>query len=186
MKIPKGMTEEQVIETINKVINRYAHKFKFGFYEADDIRQEAFIIAMEALDRYDENRPLENFLAVHVKNRLSNLKRDKFFRKNPDAQNQNENSERRNNVKKFLMEPLNIELIRDEYEDNMKQTDSFIDHVDTAELFSLIDEYLDISFRADYLRIMHGVYVPKPRREQIYKEICMLFERHKGGDHEEG
>ena len=183
MKIPKGMTEEQVIETINKVVNRYAHKFKFGFYEADDIRQEAFIIAMEALDRYDENRPLENFLAVHVKNRLSNFKRDKFFRKNPDLQN--EKSEQRNNVKKFLMEPLNIEMIRDEHEDNMKQMDSFIDRVDTAELFNLIDEYLDISFRADYLRILHGVYVPKPRREQIYKEIYTIFEEHRGNIDEE-
>ena len=183
MKIPKGMTEEQVIETINKVVNRYAHKFKFGFYEADDIRQEAFIIAMEALDRYDENRPLENFLAVHVKNRLSNFKRDKFFRKNPDLQN--EKSEQRNNVKKFLMEPLNIELIRDEHEDNMKQMDSFIDRVDTAELFNLIDEYLDISFRADYLRILHGVYVPKPRREQIYKEIYTIFEEHRENIDEE-
>ena len=173
-----------MIETINKVVNRYAHKFKFVLYEADDLRQEAFIIAMEALDRYDENRPLENFLAVHVKNRLSNFKRDKFFRKNPDVQNGN--SEKRNNVKKFLMEPLNIELIRDEHEDNMKQMDSFIDHVDTAEIFNLIDEYLDISFRADYLRIMHGVYVPKPRREQIYQEICKIFERHKEGDYEEG
>lgn len=78
------------------------------------------------------------------------------------------------------MEPLNIESIRDEHENNMKQMDSFIDHVDTAELFNLIDEFLDISFRADYLRILHGVYVPKPRREQIYQEIYILFERHKG------
>ena len=66
MKIPRGMTEEQVIATINKVAARYAHKFKFGYYEAEDIKQEAFIIAMEALDRYDETRPLENFLALRV------------------------------------------------------------------------------------------------------------------------
>ena len=79
MKIPNGMTEQQVIETINKVISRYIYKFRFGYYESEDIRQEAFIIAMEALERYDEKRPLENFLAVHVKNRLSNFKRDKFF-----------------------------------------------------------------------------------------------------------
>ena len=84
------------------------------------------------------------------------------------------------------MEPLNIESIRDEHENNMKQMDSFIDHVDTAELFNLIDEFLDISFRADYLRILHGVYVPKPRREQIYQEIYILFERHKGAGYEEG
>ena len=80
MKIPKGMTEKEVTETINKVADRYAYKFQFGFYTPDDIRQEAFIIAMEAMDRYDESRPLENFLAVHVKNRLNNFKRDKYYR----------------------------------------------------------------------------------------------------------
>jgi len=76
MKIPKGMTEQQVIETITKVADRQAAKFRFGYYEVEDMRQEAFIIAMDALDRYDEKRPLENFLAVHVNNRLKNFKRD--------------------------------------------------------------------------------------------------------------
>jgi DNA-directed RNA polymerase specialized sigma24 family protein len=79
MKIPKGMTEKEVLEIINKVASRYAHKFRFGYFEADDIRQEAVIIAMEALERYEEGRPLENFLAVHVKNRLNNFKRDKYL-----------------------------------------------------------------------------------------------------------
>ena len=67
------MTEKEVTETITKIANRYAYKFQFGYYTPDDIRQEAFIIAMDALDRYDESRPLENFLAVHVKNRLNNF-----------------------------------------------------------------------------------------------------------------
>lgn len=180
MKIPKGMTQEQVVETINKVVNRYAHKFKFGYYEADDIRQEAFIIAMEALDRYDEERPLENFLSVHVKNRLSNFKRDKFFRYNGD--NANERAERRNQTKKFLMEPINIEHVRDEHEKNMKSTDSFVSEVDMAELFTLIDLHLNISLRSDYLRLMHGVYVSKPRREQIYTAITDIFDQHKNGE----
>ena len=70
------MTEQEVVDTINKVVSRYAHRFRFGYYDADDIKQEAFIIAMEALDRYDNDGPLESFLAVHVKNRLSNFKRD--------------------------------------------------------------------------------------------------------------
>ena len=78
MKIPKGMTEEQVLKVIDKIADRYAYKFRFGYFEADDIRQEAKIIAMDALDRYEEGRPLENFLAVHVKNRLNNFKRDKY------------------------------------------------------------------------------------------------------------
>ena len=82
MKIPKGMTEAEVLAVINKICDRYAYKFQFGYFEPDDIRQEAFIIAVDALDRYEEGRPLENFLAVHVKNRLNNFKRDKYYRQN--------------------------------------------------------------------------------------------------------
>ena len=74
------MTEQQVLEIIERVASRYAHKFRFGYYTAEDIKQEAIIIGMEALNRYDEARPLENFLAVHIKNRLNNFKRDKYYR----------------------------------------------------------------------------------------------------------
>ena len=135
---------------------------------------------MEALDRYDESRPLENFLSVHVKNRLSNFKRDKFFRYN--INNDNQRAEQRNQAKRFLMEPLNIEHIRDEYEKNMKSMDNFVSEIDMAELFGLIDLHLNISLRSDYLRLMHGVYVSKPRREQIYTAITDIFDQHKNGE----
>ena len=47
MKTPKGMTEKEVIDTIERVADRYAHKFQFGFYTAEDIKQEAFMLGME-------------------------------------------------------------------------------------------------------------------------------------------
>jgi DNA-directed RNA polymerase specialized sigma subunit len=56
------MTEQQVIDQINIVVNRIAPKYAFGTYGVDDIKQEAFIICMDALNRYDQKRPLENFL----------------------------------------------------------------------------------------------------------------------------
>ena len=34
---------------------------------------------MEALNRYDEARPLENFLSVNLSNRLKNFVRDNHF-----------------------------------------------------------------------------------------------------------
>jgi len=175
------MTEKEVTETITKVANRYAYKFQFGFYTPDDIRQEAFIIAMEALDRYDESRPLENFLAVHVKNRLNNFKRDKYYRQQKEDQaNKNKYD---NNTKKFLMEPLDINSIRDEHENNMRLDDDFIGGLEDQELLDMVDEHLDVSLRADYLRILNGVYVPKPRREQIYNEIHRILRENK---YEEG
>jgi DNA-directed RNA polymerase specialized sigma24 family protein len=172
MKIPKGMTEKEVLEIINKVASRYAHKFRFGYFEADDIRQEAVIIAMEALERYEEGRPLENFLAVHVKNRLNNFKRDKYYRQSKVDSN---TQEKHNNSKKFLMEPLDISNIRDEKEDNMRVEDDFVIDFEQQEVLRIIDQNLDVSLRSDYLRIKDGVYVPKPRRKQIYEEIDMIL-----------
>jgi len=158
-----------VTETIEKVANRYAYKFQFAYYTPEDIKQEAFIIAMEALDRYDGKRPLENFLAVHVKNRLNNFKRDNFYRQSKSEKSLSSNS------KKHLMEPLDISNIRDESERNMRVDDDFIRAIEDKELFSLIDEHLNVSLRSDYLRILHNVYVSKPRREQIYSEIQLIL-----------
>ena len=155
MKIPKGMSEEEVLEVINKICDRYAYKFQFGYFEADDIRQEAFIIAVDALDRYEEGRPLENFLAVHVKNRLNNFKRDKYYR-----QNKNKKDDRQTQLN-----------VRDEHERNMRENDDFIEIIANEELIQLIDENLDVCFRSDYLRMRDGAYVAKPRREQIINEI---------------
>ena len=172
MKVPKGMTESEVLSVINKICDRYAYKFQFGYYTPDDIRQEAFIIAIDALDRYEEGRPLENFLAVHVKNRLNNFKRDKFYRQ---TKKDNDKQKHINNSKKYLMEPLDISNIRDEHERNMRCSDEFIEDVLNNELFDLIDQNLSVEFRADYLRIRDGDYVPKPRREQIMLEIKKII-----------
>ena len=168
MKIPKGMTEKEVLRIIDKIAERYAYKFRFGYFEADDIRQEAKIIAMEALSRYDETRPLENFLAVHVKNRLNNFKRDKYYRQTKTDSN---TQEQHNNSKKYLMEPLDISNIRDEDEQNMRVADGFVKEFEEKEIFNIINETLDVDLRGDYLRMRDGCYVPKPRREKILEEI---------------
>ena len=76
------------------------------------------------------------------------------------------------------MEPLDISNVRDEFEDNMKVDDDFISSVENKELLNLIDEHLEVTLRADYLRILHNVYVSKPRREQIYVEIKRILGEH--------
>ena len=169
------MTESEVLEVVNRICDRYAYKFKFGYFEPDDIRQEAFIIAIDALERYDESRPLENFLAVHVKNRLNNFKRDRYYRQHKKL---DENIDQLNNSKKFLMDTLDISNIRDEKEGNMRLDDDFIEKIANEELLEIIDEHLDVSFRSDYLRVKDGTYVPKPRREQIMEEITEILKDH--------
>ena len=79
MKIPSNMTEEEVISVIQRVCERSAPRYTFYGYEVKDIIQEANIICIEALERYDEKRPLENFLASNLSNRLKNFVRDNHF-----------------------------------------------------------------------------------------------------------
>ena len=74
------MTEEEVLETIEKIANKLCYKFKFGYHGVEDMKQQATLFALEGLDSYDEKRPLENFLWTHVRNRLFNYKRDNFER----------------------------------------------------------------------------------------------------------
>lgn len=173
------MTEAEVLATMTRVVDRIAHKYRFGYFDIDDIKQEAFIIAMEAMDRYDEARPLENFLAVHISNRLKNFKRDNFFR--PDYVPPSGKIINDNNTKRFLMEPLDIDNIRDEHERNMRGEENIVDDLAKKELMSIVDTSLDMGLRSDYLRILHGVYVPKPRREQIYESIMQILREYKGG-----
>ena len=53
MKIPKGLSEEETIDKINLVVQRISPRYTFASYDVDDIKQEAFIICYNALERYD-------------------------------------------------------------------------------------------------------------------------------------
>lgn len=64
-------------------MNFLARRFKFGYFEVEDIKQEAFLLAVEALDRWDRVRPLHSFLYAHIHNRLCNLKRKLYERRSP-------------------------------------------------------------------------------------------------------
>ena len=80
LNLPEGVTEQEFVDMVNGIANQLCDKFKFGYYDREDIKQECYIQAIDALDRYDTNRPLVNFLWSHIRNRLCNLKRDKYFR----------------------------------------------------------------------------------------------------------
>ena len=66
MIVPSGMTHDQVIKQIDKVINRIAPRYTFYGYTVDDMKQEAFIMCMDALSRYEPPRPLEKIGRAHV------------------------------------------------------------------------------------------------------------------------
>ena len=159
MKIPKNMTHQEVIDQINIVVNRISARYTFHGYELDDIKQEAFIICMDAMDRYDPTRPLENFLSVHLSNRLKNFVRDNYYTKDQEE-------------KKKVIKPssLSYEYTIPTYADEID------DNIDAAAFQKIIDQKLPAEHRADYLKIINDVYVPKKRREEVIAIIKELLD----------
>jgi DNA-directed RNA polymerase specialized sigma24 family protein len=183
MKIPNNMTSEEVIEVIQRVSKRLAGKFAFGYYDRDDIEQEAFFIACDGLESYDESRPLENFLSVHLNNRLTNFRRDNYYRAQKPCAECNgvlcERCERRSfkiNSKKNLMDPINIQTVRDENESNMRLHFDYLKKLENEEVSVLIDKFLPLEYRIDYLKMLEGVHVPKNRRIKIESIILEIIE----------
>lgn len=161
MKIPKNMTHQEVIDQINIVVNRISARYTFHGYELDDIKQEAFIICMDAMDRYDPSRPLENFLSVHLSNRLKNFVRDNYYTKDQED-------------KKRVIKPSSLS-----YEDTIPTyADEIDDNIDAAAFQKIIDQKLPAEHRADYLKIINDVYVPKKRREEIISIIKELLDEY--------
>lgn len=161
------MTEEQVVSTISKISSRLASKYTFPNYEADDISQEAFIIGMEALDRYDGVRPLENFLSIHIKNRLNNFKRDHYYRQDDG------NAEQIQQNKKKLLDAGSIDEIR-----NFILAQNVSDNIEERELIDYIDLRLPANMRSDYLRFKNDQNLTKTKRNQLVaclKEIVETF-----------
>lgn len=160
------MTEEQVVSTITLVSSRLASKYTFPNYEEDDITQEAFIIGMEALDRYDGVRPLENFLSIHIKNRLKNFKRDNYYR--PDEGKAEEIQQ----GKKKLLEAGSIDDMR-----------AFIcqkeaaDSLEERELVEYIDDLLPANMRGDYLRFKNDQTLTKTKKTHLFNELRSILER---------
>jgi DNA-directed RNA polymerase specialized sigma24 family protein len=175
MVIPDGMTEESVLMQINKVVDKIAHHYCFPGFVGNDLKQESFIICMEALSRYIPGRPLENFLSVHLSNRLKNFVRDNHHTdpasdKGKIVQPAQLNNEHMllDGSEKFKVDATNLDMVA------MK---------------SCIDRHLPSSLRMDYLKVVNEAYLPKKRREQVMdeiKEILIEHGLHKEPVNEEG
>ena len=54
-KKPDGLSEQETVDVITRVAKKLAPKFVFASYEAEDIEQEAFLMGIEGLARYDSS-----------------------------------------------------------------------------------------------------------------------------------
>jgi len=181
MNLPPGYTEQRVLEAIEKAVTILAPSFVFGYYDLDDIKQEARTFGLQCLDKYDVSRPLENFVYTHIRNRLINLRRDKLRRNDAPCEkchngttcNEGHYCEKyqvwldRNLAKANIMRPLDLNYISDEGEHKTKLDSTVCEDVEIQELCRLVDEKLPVDLRAAFLQMRAGVSLPKAKRQEV-------------------
>jgi DNA-directed RNA polymerase specialized sigma24 family protein len=186
VKIPKGYNEQQILEIINRICKLLAPKYTFGIYDADDIKQEAFILALNALEGYKQQAPLEAFLYLHIKCRLKNLKRKKFSRASFVCNNCEEfdsdcdsclKREHTELAKRNLSHPIDISAINPTNEASMMTKDA-TSEIDLDEILKLVNEKLPVNMREDYLKLKDGMYIEKSKRDLIEQTIKDIVEGH--------
>jgi DNA-directed RNA polymerase specialized sigma24 family protein len=150
MRIPEGYTEEQVIQIIQEVSKRLSHSFTFDIFAAEDIEQECFPLALKALEKYDGRTELRNFLSVHLRNRLHNLRRDWMSM---------------SQEKHRLLRAAPLEA-----EPQSKQS-SVLSKLEDAELRDYLNRNIPPDLRPDFLRLCDGYSLSHHRKKIIIAAI---------------
>jgi hypothetical protein len=188
------VSESEFLEVLDNISKRLVHKFKFGYHDIDDMKQQAAIFALEGLEKYDNSRPLENFLWTHVRNRLFNYKRNNYQRPDKPCLNcplydptyRNSTSQcskysnkkncelyaawsNRNENKKNIMQPSYIDYDIEHKND--------LEHlIQNNEIIKFLDENIHADYREYYLRLKHGEKLNKSKLTKLQKHIKDLME----------
>ena len=52
------VSETELLRVIDVISKKLAYKFKFGYHEIEDMKQQISIFAIEGLKNYDHKRPI--------------------------------------------------------------------------------------------------------------------------------
>jgi DNA-directed RNA polymerase specialized sigma24 family protein len=163
------MVTQDQIETIQKVANKVARKYVFGFHDLDDIKQEAMIIGLHAVEKiWDGIRPLENFLSVHIPNRLKNFKRKNYFRL--DIPQDNQRRLLRNETKRNLMEPTQL------FDFDLMTSHSILDKLGDEEMLASMELLMPPFLKSDLRRIQNNVTISKKRKLEVLQYVKTFHE----------
>lgn len=191
LKIPKNLTEKELLDTIRIVAKKHIKNYSFPGHTEEDMMQLAIMYGINASHKWDGKRPLKNFLGISIRNALYNYKRKHYMRMEipclkcplkayikPNKcelyQNRNDcalfdNWEKSNIERQNINNAIGFDVVSDVEEDSMK-LDMDID-LDREELMQLLDENIDIAFRQDYLTYMNGGRLGHKRQAELFAHI---------------
>jgi DNA-directed RNA polymerase specialized sigma24 family protein len=195
-ELANGVSQDEFLLVLDNISKRLCHKFKFAYHNIDDMKQQAAIFALEGLKKYDNKRPLENFLWTHVRNRLFNYKRNNYQRPdkpcltcplfdknfkcslNQCSKYTNKSDcdlyrtwSKRNDSKKNIIQPSYIE--EDLHPTKSKDLANFIQD---KEIIQFLDSNIQSEYRESYLKLKHGTKIPKQQLDKLKKHISELME----------
>lgn len=183
MRIPEGLTEEEVLKIIEKVVGALSQrKLVFGSYTLEDIQQEGRIIAITTgLEKFDMARAvipgdvgkaLEKFLRIHVISRLKNFRRDNSGRsERPVDIEKIEQWEERNRIRHNLIRPIDLHAVANEVSDK----NDLVEDIHYRSMVDLIRDRLPVELRTDFLRMCDGLRLPKPRQTKVREAIAEIL-----------
>jgi hypothetical protein len=203
--LPNGVSEDEFLKVLDNISKRLGHKFKFGYHSYEDMKQQAAIFALEGLEKYDNKRPLENFLWTHVRNRLFNFKRDNYQRpdkpclgcifydpncnkstnqctefsdKNNCPEYNNWNN--RNTNKRNIMKPVGIEDLQEQNVSipKLSSDSTIVDLVGNKQIISILDENIPAQHRTAYLKLKYGDKVYKTELNKLLECIRTILKEH--------
>ena len=185
------LSEQQIIEIIDKIASRLGPKFRFGYHTNEDMKQQASLFAWDGMVAWDGVRPLENFLWVHVRNRLYNFKRNNYGRPekpcehcplkayDPNCKKSTSGCTKfenlmdcglykgwtdRNASKRNLMSSYSVIF-------EQPQDIDASDIVFKRDLFDLLDRQMPVYLREDWIRLTNNLKISKIRRQKILDKI---------------
>lgn len=154
----KGYTEEEVLSIIEELSTVYANKYAFSYYSVDDLRQECFIMAVEGLHKYNGEFALRNFLSVHLRNRILNLKRKILKRTEKE-------STRFDQAKTLIVSPINIDDVSSDTEASLQTEQK--SNLYYEEMVNILNNELPPDYRLYLLKLYSGQKISKFHKDRL-------------------
>lgn len=161
--MPDGYTEEEVLEIVEVIADRFSQNRKFDIFSREDVKQEIYLMCLtEGLARYDKNRgaKLNTFLTTFVNCRTKILRRDKYYDPNGKFAEQHA----------IVKNPERLSAVKED-QFNKGYLDDYQTEIDIVDLQNDIDTFLPIKQREIYSRMLNGYNVDPDKRKEVEDTI---------------